>query len=125
METYFCWITVLLPEVQDDIISGMARKGYMVGPTSKDGKVISSPGTNPAGSVVAISVYRAVDRPTAKTVYDDLVQILNETHSYFYSVIVSESGECTWVGSNFQLPAKKTAPPPLPEPPPVPDKNLN
>ena len=125
METYFCWITVLLPMVQDDIISGMARKGYMVGPTSKDGKVISSPGKNAAGSVIAISVYRQVDKPTAKMVYDDLVQILNETQSYFYSVIVAVAGESAWVGANFELPAKKSLPPPLPEPPPVPDKNLN
>lgn len=125
MQIYFCWITVLLPEVQDDIISGMARKGYMVGPMSKDGKVISAPGANPAGSIVAISVYRQVNIPTAKMVYDDLVKILNDTHSYYYSVIVAAATEATWAGANFQLPARKSAPPPLPEPTPVPDKNLN
>jgi hypothetical protein len=97
----------------------------MVGPTSKDGKVISSPGKNAAGSVIAISVYRQVDKPSAKTIYDDLVQIMNETNSYFYSIVVSAGAESAWVGANFELPPRKSLPPPLPEPPPVPDKNLN
>lgn len=125
MEIYFCWITVLLPAVQDDIISGMARKGYMVGPTSKDGKVISSPGDNPAGSVVAINVYKKAGSLTARDVYDDIIKILDETKGYYYSIIVTASTEATWVGSNFQLPARKSLPPPLPDPPPTPNKNLN
>jgi len=116
MEIYFCWITVLLPDIQDDIISGMARKGYMVGPTSKDGKVISSLGENSAGSVVAITVYKRTGNSSAKNIYDDLVKILDEAKGYYYSVIVAASTEATWVGSNFQLPAKKesTVPSTLP-----------
>lgn len=122
MDIYFCWITVLLPSVQDDIIAGMAKKGYMIGPTSKDGKVIFAPGENPAGSVIALSVYKHTNGLTAKSVYDDLVKILYETSSYFYSIIVTASVEATWVGSNFQLPSRKEATPP---PIPAPDKNLN
>lgn len=125
METYFCWITVLLPSTQDDIITGMAKKGYMIGPTSKDGKVIFSPGENPAGSVIALSVYKHTNGLSAKIVYDDLIQILDEAKDYFYSVIVTASTEATWVGSNFQLPAKKQPAPPPPLPTPTPDKNLN
>ena len=119
MEMYFCWITVLLPAVQDDIIAGMVRKGYMIGPTSKDGKVISAPGDNPAGSVVAISVYKRTGSVTAKDIYDDLTQILDDAKGYYYSIIITASTEATWVGSNFQLPARKEAPPP-----PL-DKKLN
>jgi hypothetical protein len=125
MQIYFCWITVLLPEFQDQIIAGMAKRGYMVGPSSKDGRVISAPGDNPAGSVVALSVYKQIGSASAKEVYDDLVAILDESKGYFYSVIVAASTEAAWVGSNFQLPIKKQANLPPPIPPANPNRNLN
>lgn len=114
MYIYYCWVTALLPAYQDGIIAGLVKRGYMVGPAGKDGKV--SLFTEGCPSVlIALSVYKADEGVTAATIYDDMYAILAETNARYYSVIVSLSSEATWVGSNFSIPAKKKV-----EPPPVP-----
>ena len=114
MYIYYCWVTALLPDYQDSIIAGLVRRGYMVGPAGKDGKVSSvTPGC--PSVLIALSVYKADDAVTATTIYNDMVAILTEINARYYSVIVSLSHEATWIGSNFSLPAKKKS-----EPPPVP-----
>ncbi len=127
MYIYYCWITALLPSYQDGIIAGMVKRGYMVGPAAKDGKVVSSTSNNPA-ALIAISVYRA-EETTVNKIYDDVAAVLHEMKARFYSVIVSHSYEATWVGANFSVPVKDkvvekaaVTPPPLP---PGGKKNVN
>lgn len=129
MYIYYCWITALMPTYQDGIIAGMVKRGYMVGPAAKDGKVTTS--DNTAAALIAISIYRAEETNVNK-IYDDVVAVLKDMKAYYYSVIVSHSYEATWVGANFNLPVKskgvvdKTStsviPPPLP---PGGKKNVN
>jgi hypothetical protein len=114
MYIYYCWVTALLPDYQDSIIAGLVRRGYMVGPAAKDGKVASITEGNPS-VLFAFSVYKAEQEVTATAIYDDMVGILTEMNAKYYSVIVSLSHEATWIGSNFSIPAKKKV-----EPPPVP-----
>lgn len=118
MYIYYCWITALLPAYQDGIIAGLARRGYMVGPAAKDGKVSSVTESCPS-VLIALSVYKA-EEVTAPQIYDDVVALLKEMNAKYYSVIVSLSHEATWIGSNFSVPAKKKA-----EPPPVPSGKKN
>lgn len=121
MHIYYCWVTALLPSYQDAIIAGLVRKGYMVGPASKDGKLISPPNDNAPAVLFALSVYKAQEI-TVNQIYDDLIAVLKETKSYYYSVIVSLASEATWASGNFVIPAKNK-----PTPPPVPGskKNVN
>jgi hypothetical protein len=128
MYIYYCWITALVPSYQDKIIAGMVKRGYMVGPAAKDGKVVSSTENNPA-ALIAISVYRAEETDVNK-IYNDMVGVLTEMKAYYYSVVISHSYEATWAGANFSLPLKKqgvvekasATPPPLP---PGGKKNVN
>jgi hypothetical protein len=121
MYIYYCWVTALLPSYQDGIVAGLAQRGYMVGPAAKDGKVAVSMENCP-GVLFALSVYREEETNVNK-IYDDVVAILLDMKAYYYSVIVSLSHEATWVGPNFQIPAKnKALPPPLP---PTTKKNMN
>jgi len=113
MYVYYCWITALMPSYQDGIVAGLAGRGYMVGPAAKDGKV-SSTMENCPGVLIALSVYREEETNVNK-IYEDVVAILLDMKAYYYSVIISHSYEATWVGPNFQIPAKtKALPPPLP-----------
>ncbi len=104
MYIYYCWITALMPSYQDGIIAGMVKRGYMVGPAAKDGKVTTSVENNPA-ALIAISVYRS-EETTVSKIYDDVVAVLQEMKAYYYSVIISHSYDATWAGANFSLPLK-------------------
>lgn len=129
MYIYYCWITALLPSYQDSIIAGLVKRGYMVGPAAKDGKVTTS--DNNSAALIAISVYRA-EETSVNQIYEDVSTVLKDMKAYYYSIVVSHSYEATWVGANFNLPLKnkgvvdKTAttavPPPLP---PGGKKNVN
>lgn len=106
MYIYYCWITALLPSYQDNIIAGLVRRGYMVGPAAKDGKVTTSVENNPA-ALIAISIYKAEDTDVNK-IYEDVVGVLHDMKARYYSVIISHSYEATWVGANFSLPLKNS-----------------
>jgi hypothetical protein len=125
---YYVWITALMPSYQDGIIAGLVKRGYMVGPAAKDGKVSVGTDTT-AATLFALSVYRTDAETDANKVYTDITEVLKDMKAYYYSVIVSHSYEATWIGSNFSLPAKKKAdkvtPPPIPSVPPGTKKNMN
>jgi hypothetical protein len=114
MYIYYCWITALLPTYQDDIIAGLAKRGYMVGPAAADGTICSVQDKCPS-ALIALSVYKADPETKAVKVYDDVSAVLKEMNAKYYSVIISLSHEATWVGSNFPLPSKKEPPPPPPD----------
>lgn len=110
MHTYYCWITALLPSYQDRIISGLASKGYMVGPAAKDGKITIFNKNYPS-AVIALVVYHESEINVEK-IYSDLSSVLEEMKAYFYSVIISASYESTWNGPNFRIPFKPKVTPP-------------
>jgi hypothetical protein len=110
---FYCWITALIPQYLDGIIAGMAKKGYMVGPASKDGKLLSG-GSNSPASLIAISVYKTSGVEIG-TIYDDLAAVLLDMKAMYHSIVIAASYEATWIGSNIQLPTKtRKDPPPLP-----------
>jgi hypothetical protein len=113
MYIYYVWITALLPSYQDGIIAGLVRRGYMVGPAAKDGKVSSITEGCPA-VLIALSVYKQEEEIDVKKVYEDTLAVLEEMKARYYSVVISLSHEATWVGANFTLPAKDKAGPPVP-----------
>jgi hypothetical protein len=110
-----------MPSYQDGIIAGLAKKGYMIGPAAKDGKVTLSKDDCP-GALIALSVYREQET-NVNNIYDDTLEVLKEMKAYYYSVVISHSYEATWVGPNFSIPAKSKPTPPAPPLPPK--KNVN
>jgi len=119
---YYCWITCLIPHYQDPIVSGMVKKGYMIGAADQNGQVLCSAGRS-ASSLLAFSTYKMANPEdlNATQVYDDLIKILTELNAYYTSVIVSQSSDTTWCGANFDTPSKED---PIALPP-IPDKKLN
>lgn len=113
MYIYYVWVTALLPSYQDGIIAGLVRRGYMVGPAAKDGKVSCITEGCPA-VLIALSVYKQEEEIDVKKVYEDTLAVLEEMKARYYSVVISLSHEATWVGANFTLPAKDKAGPPVP-----------
>lgn len=116
---FYCWITAMFASYQDDVIAGLANKGYMVGPIDINGKVIHDTDPYSASIVMGIKVYR--DQPIViDDLYDDLISILTQIKAKFYSVIISEAAMATWSSANFTFPptneTKRT---------PSPDTNLN
>lgn len=110
MYIYYCWITALLPSYQDGIIAGMVKKGYMVGPASKDGQIVSGQENAPA-ALIALSVYKAAETD-CKAIYADLIMVLGDMKAHYHSVVVALSSDAIWVGSNIQLQVKQKSKPP-------------
>lgn len=116
MQLYYCWITVLLPDYQDGVIAGLARRGYMVGAAAKDG-IVATVTENCPAVLFAISLYRH-EETSASKIYEDVIAVLQDIKARYYSVVVALSYDSIWSGANFQLPLKeptaKTKPPPIP-----------
>jgi hypothetical protein len=106
MQLYYIFITAMLESYQDQIISGMVKKGYMIGPASKDGKIAIATKYKSPSVLLVLSVYRNKDYAGDK-IYADIVLILTDIKAYYYSVIVSESADSIWGGSNIILPDKE------------------
>src|SRR5271166_4573884 len=94
MYIYYCWVTALLPSYQDGIVAGMARRGYMIGPAAKDGKVVSPTHEGSPAFLFALSVYQQTETNVGK-IYEDLLAVLQEMKTHYFSVIVSLSTEAT------------------------------
>ena len=124
MYIYNVWITALMPSYQDGIIAGLVKRGYMVGPAAKDGKVSLGSETS-ASTLVALSVYRTDTETDANKIYTDISDVLQEMKAFYYSIIVACTYESSWVGSNFSLPTRKKAEKPTPPPLPGTKKNMN
>lgn len=104
----YCWITGVLESYQDPLICGLVHKGYMVGATANDGKVIVNYKNDSPCHVLALSVYKLVEPEilSAQKVYEDVSEILAEMKAYYYSLIVSKAADCVWSGSNFSIEKK-------------------
>jgi hypothetical protein len=120
---YYCWLTVLIPDYQDAIITGLVKKGYMVGAAAKDGQAIFAPPDRPPSTLIALSIYHSNPAVEAKAdshaVYRDVFDIMTEMNAKFFSIIVSLSADCAWYGANFSLPnlaVKEPDPVPIPNP---------
>jgi len=103
VKIFNCWLTVLLASYQDQIVAGLVRKGYMVGALSKDRKATITAPNSPT-AIICLSLYKALDDGDlldAHIVYTDLRDILTTMKAYFYSIVVSETSDCAWCGSNF------------------------
>lgn len=116
MKIYTCWITCMLESYQDSIVAGLIKKGYSVGQAS-DGKIPVNY-EHQVSAVLTLTLFK-LDSPEiiAKEVYEELSAVLTEMKGYFYSVVVAETTNATWAGSNiFVQPPKK-----IPQLPPIND----
>lgn len=110
----------MLESYHDTIAAGLIKKSYSVSLAS-DGKIaVNHP--NQVSAILVFNIYKMdnLDAPVNE-VYDDLSVILTEMKGYFYSIVIAESPNSTWTGSNiFTQESKK-----IPQLPPVKDAKLN
>jgi hypothetical protein len=102
MQKFFCWIITITPSYQDGLIAGLAKKGYMVGPLSNDGHIIS-PGKD-ASTVIALNVYHQNNPAvTVEKMYNDVATILIVMKARYHSIIIAKSVDSIWYGANYDL----------------------
>lgn len=111
MQAHYCWITALIPAYLDGLIAGLIKKGYMVGPTSKEGEIIA-PG-EPISALIALRVYKGQDY-SIDSLYTDITDVLKELKAFYHSIIITETINARWYGANFSFvdQARLTNPPP-------------
>ena len=105
--SFIVWATVLTPSYTDGIIAGMVKKGYAVSSTAAKGEVVISKETN-TSAVVSLKVTSTFENSNSATIYQDLMDVLNDLKAFFYSVVVTPYVDCAWCGSNIVI-SKPTA----------------
>lgn len=122
MKVYTCWITCMLESYQDSIVAALIKKKYTVGLASSGTVVLNE--DDQVSAILAYTIYKISDENIdISKVYDDVILTLREIKGYYYSVIVAESQQSTWTGSNMIVKSNKDVPQ-LP-PPPGKKSNLN
>jgi len=116
---YTCWVPLVVKTHLDDLTAGMVKKGYCVGPASGDGTLSLGNDSQPS-FLLSFTVYKTSGEITAQNIYDDVLSILTEKKACFYAIIIAQAYDCTWTGCNFNIPEKKSVPPPVP-----PNRKLN
>lgn len=105
----------MLESYQDKIVAGLIKRGYTVGSASS-GKVVINH-ENQVSAILALTIYKISEEELAITkIYEDLAFILTDMKGYFYSIVIAETNNSTWAGSNIFLQPKKTIQQLLPAP---------
>lgn len=114
MRFYTCWITCMLESYQDTIVAELIKKGYTVGLAGVGKVSVNKP--NQVSAVIALTVYKMGEENILITkVYEEVSTILTDIKIYAFSLIISESSNATWAGSNIyiQVPQKISQLPPI------------
>jgi len=109
MKSYFVWVTAMVREYEDLIISGLVKKGYTVGPASKD-HIPTSGTAGYASFVIALKVEPSETDTDASKVHEVVCNVLKEKKLLYYSVLVSTPADCCWRAGNIQLPEPSPSP---------------
>jgi len=106
---YYVFITALISSYEDMIIAGLVKAGFQVSSLAEDSTVT-------IGDDDSISVMIALRIDTeivgAVVVIDEVEKVLKDLKIVYYSLVVTESTDCSWDVSSIKLP--KALPPPLP-----------
>lgn len=99
----------MLEVYQDDIVAGLIKKGYSVGLASSGNITINH--ENQVSAVIALTIFK-IDSPDAlvKEIYAEVADICTEMKGYFYSIVIAESTNATWSGSNIFMKEVKKVP---------------
>jgi hypothetical protein len=119
---YVVWVTCLVKDYEDKIVSGMIKKGYTVSSVNDKG-MLSNSTPDSVASIISCIVYTKKEDAKTTHVYEDLLLVLKENNVYYYSAIVSAMTDSTWCCGNMRDPSKPEPPPESSKPDP--DKNLN
>lgn len=108
---YYVFITALISSYEDMIIAGLVKAGFQVSSLAEDN-------TATIGDDDSISAMIALRIDTemagAIVVIDEVERVLKDLKIVYYSLVVTESTDCSWDISPIKLP--KILPPPLPTP---------
>jgi len=108
---YYVFITVLISSYEDMIIAALVKEGYQVSALSETNEVT----IGNKDSVSAMIALRVVAEATnANELNGEIQEVLDELKILYYSLIVTESVDCSWNVSDIKLP--RALPPPTPPP---------
>lgn len=117
---YFsAFITALVSDYSDKLIAGMVRKGYAVRACLSESDTDINV-ENGSSTLIVFSLYNEQEGVTTDKVHKDLVDLIMEERMYVHSVIITESVNSSFAGTNIILPKK----PQPPSSPPIPPENL-
>lgn len=104
---YYIWITAMLSQYAETLISKMVKLGYRVGPACEGQLIIGN--SNQPSVIIALRIES--NKASINTIYKDISNIIRSNNIFIYSIVISEATACTWNCSNIVLPetgSKKT-----------------
>jgi predicted nucleic acid-binding Zn finger protein len=99
---YNIWITVLTASYTDQIVTSLVKKGYTVSSAASNGVVALGKKSNPC-HVIGLRVMAPSKSYTSIDIQKDVSDVLTIIKVYYYSLIISFSTDCCWLGSNIEL----------------------
>lgn len=109
-ETFFVFITALIPSYDNMIIAGLVKKGYQVCPASSSNEVTCG-GKDSISAIIALRIDST--EKDATELHTVVHQLLVDLKIVYYSLLVTVATDCCWHASGLQLP-KALPPAPLP-----------
>jgi len=97
------WVTLTTEASVDLLISGLVRKGYVVGPLASDNSLFIK---GDLSTLISLKLTKKLDdKDPLKIVMKDITSVLIDADRTFHSTVVAASGgSFTWRGSNIKLP---------------------
>jgi hypothetical protein len=108
MPTFCAWVVLLVDEAADQVISGMVRSGYSVGPLSSTTVVYTGDPKSVSHALgISLTTQRAIDATEA---YGDLMRVLDKyrVRTYFQLVAPVATGTCQWGTGTLKFPEEAT-----------------
>lgn len=108
---YYVFITALISSYEDMIIAGLVKAGFQVSSLSEDNTATISDDDS-ISVMIALRIDTEIEGAVA--IIDEVEKVLKDLKIVYYSLVVTESTDCSWNISPIKLP--KALPPPLPTP---------
>lgn len=116
---YVVFVTALVEEYSDKLISGMVTKGYTVS-AGMPGNHTAISVEDGASALIVFNLYSGKEGITCDTIHEELVNLIQDEKMYIYSVVVSERSPTTFAGTNIIIPRRTQ----LPALPPAPSEKM-
>lgn len=101
---YYCVITLLLPNYDNDIIAGMVKRKYSVEPGVDNGSITV------VRNACSLCLFKLscpfkTKKIDATSISDDLLEVLKENKVKYHSYFISEVGDAAYNIGNIILPS--------------------
>jgi hypothetical protein len=108
---YYIFITALISSYEDMIIAALVKNGFMVSSLSEDNEVTMG-GGDYISAIIALRIDIEDEVKPAIVLSDEIEKVLKDLNIVYYSLIVTESTDCSWNVSDIKIPKALPALPP-------------